>query len=234
MPSEIPQGADPKLYTPAEEFMKYSYDILGAYLDALAGISHLREDVIRFQKAKISDLKISNPENASETFMDQQPLSHELEPYSRDTQKLLHRSTQGDFKQRSSSDGLDARLLGYMAITLLYGAWEDVYRERLAIAVGHATKNDLTDDLFGDLGNLRHAIVHNHGLATLKVENSKILRWFNRGQTILISSVHIDVLIDRIDAYITQLCGLQKPKNSGQALDGFSWNFPEFSPSTTT
>ena len=151
MPTAIPPGVDPKLYTIAEEFMRYSYDLLGAYLDALAGISRVRAELIHYQNDTITRLKQSDPDKASEEFMDQQPMSHEFGADHRGTPKLLHRTTQGEFKQRTTSTGLDARLLGYMAITLLYGSWEDMFREKLAFAIGHPHKNDLKADLFGDL-----------------------------------------------------------------------------------
>jgi hypothetical protein len=144
--------------------------------------------------------------------MDQQPMSHEFEGNHRSPQKLLHRATQGEFKQRTTNDGLDARLLGYMAITLLYSSWEDMFREKLALALGRPDKNALKADLFGDLGGLRHAIVHNLGVATERVEAAKVLRWFHRGQTIFISAEHVDYLFDQIDAYITHLCGIRVHK----------------------
>jgi len=209
MPAGIPPAVDPKLYAIAEEFMRYSYDLLGAYLDALAGIRRVRAELIRYQNDTITRLKQSDPDKASEEFMDQQPMSHEFGADHRGTPKLLHRTTQGEFKQRTTSTGLDTRLLGYMAITLLYGSWEDMFREKLAFAIGHPHKNDLKADLFGDLGSLRHAIIHNHGVATERVEAAKDLRWFCRGQTIFLSAEHVDQLFDQIDAYVTQLCGIR-------------------------
>jgi hypothetical protein len=141
--------------------------------------------------------------------MDQQTMSHFMGPDAHGPQKLLHCSKQIDFKLRTASDGLDARLLGYMAITLLYSSWEDVFREKLATALGHPNKDDLKDDLFGDLRDLRHAIVHNSGVATERVESAKVLRWFHRGETIFISAEQVDRLWDRIDESITRLSGVQ-------------------------
>lgn len=140
--------------------------------------------------------------------MDQQIMRYEFEGDHQGPIKLLHRSTQGEFKTRTSAHGLDARLLGHMAVTLLYSLWEDTYREKIALAYGHSRKNDLKGDLFGDLGNLRHAIVHNNGIATEKIELAKLLKWFSRGDTIFLSPEHVDQLFDSIDAYMTQLCSI--------------------------
>jgi hypothetical protein len=67
-----------------------------------------------------------------------------------------------------------------MLITLIYGAWEDKYREQLAEALGYAEKNRVKHDLFYDLAKLRHAVVHNGGIATSEVEEARVLKWFKQ------------------------------------------------------
>jgi hypothetical protein len=204
----IPPGANSAVYPIAEEFMRLTYDLLGAYLDALGGLVAIREGLLRDQRDKIDVLKTSDPANASEQFMDQQSFSHAFSGDQHTPEKLLHRTTQGEFKHRTTLRGLDARLLGYMMIALLFGYWEDEYRGKFAHALGHANKNDIKADLFGDLCKLRNAVVHNRGIATQDVEDAKILRWFKRHDQMFISSEHVDFLLDQIDAYVTVLCGI--------------------------
>jgi hypothetical protein len=205
-----PPGVDPKLFEVAEAFMRFTHELWGAYLDALGGLGCVRERVLEFQNTKIAELSGKDPAQASEEFMDTQSLSHEFEATTEEPQKLLHRSTQGEFKRRTAVDGPDARLLGYMMVALLYGAWEDVYRRKLAVALGYSEKNLLQSDLFGDLAHLRHAIVHCAGIATEKVERSKVLKWFRRGELMFITSAQVDALYHAIDYYITELCGIPK------------------------
>jgi len=75
-----PPGVDPKLFEVALQFMRFTHELWGAYLDALGGLRCVRERVIEFQNAKIAKLKESDPTQASEEFMDTQSLSHEFEP----------------------------------------------------------------------------------------------------------------------------------------------------------
>jgi hypothetical protein len=205
-----PLGVDPKLFEVAMEFMGFTHELWGAYLDALGGLRCVRERLVEFQNAKIAELKEKDAARASEEFMDTQNLSHEFEATTEEPQKLLHRSTQGEFKRRTAVDGPDARLLGYMMIALLYGAWEDVYRLKLAVALGHSKKNELQSDLFGDLAQLRHAIVHYAGIATEGVEGSRMLKWFRRGELMFITSTQVDALYHAIDSCITELCRIPK------------------------
>jgi len=187
--------------------MRFSANLLAAYLDAVAGISRIREQVIQHQNDKIAILKETEPAKATEEFMDEQPVSHELEEQGESKpRRLLHRATQRDFKRRTSPNGADTQFLGWMVITLLYGSWEDHYREKLAMILGLKGKRELQHDLFGDLGQLRHAILHNNGVATRDVEKAKILKWFRRGEKIFISYDHADFLLDRIDSYVSQVC----------------------------
>jgi hypothetical protein len=208
MSTPIPQRANPAVFPIAEEFMRLTYDLLGAYLDALAGLVAVREQLLRYQCDQIEKLKKSDLGNACEQFMDEQSFSHEFAEANHAPEKLLHRTTQGEFKERIALRGLDARLLGYMMVALLFGYWEDEYREKFALALGYTNKNDIKDDLFGDLCKLRNAVIHNRGIATKEVENAKILRWFKRQEQMFISSEHVDFLLDQIDAYATRLCGI--------------------------
>lgn len=204
----VPPGVDEKVFRVGEEFMLFAHDLWGTYLDALGGLRCSRDQVVQFQRKTIEEIKSSEPEHASEQFMDTQPLTHEFEPTSDTPEELLHRSTQGEFKSRTAADGADARVLGYMMIALLYGAWEDEYRSRFATALGYACKNDVKSDLFGDVAQLRHAIIHHRGVATEKVEHALMLKWFHRGEEIFITSAQVNSLYHQIDAYITVLCGI--------------------------
>jgi len=204
----VPAGVDEKVFRLGEEFMRFAHDLWGTYLDALGGLRCSRDQVIEFQQKTIAEIKGTEPEHASEEFLDRQPLTHEFEPTSQAPRKLLHRSTQGEFKSRTATNGADARVLGHMMIALLYGAWEDEYRSRFATALGYARKNDVKSDLFGDVAQLRHAIVHHAGRATEKVERARILKWFRRGELIFITSAQVNWLYHQIDCYITALCGI--------------------------
>jgi len=203
-----PPGVDERLFRVGEEFMRFAHYLWGTYLDALGGLRCCRDQVVQFQRKTIDEIKSTQPEHATEEFMDTQPLTHEFEPTSDTPQELLYSSTQGEFKSRTATDGADARMLGYMMIALLYGAWEDEYRGRFATALGYARKNDVKSDLFGDVAQLRHAIIHHRGLATEKVERARILKWFRREEQIFITSAQVDWLYHQIDAYITVLCGI--------------------------
>jgi hypothetical protein len=209
MPSRAPNGVDEKLFAVCEEFMRFCYDVFGAYLDALAGLDQIREDLVNRQKAKIAELKNAQPEKASEEFMDQQALNHRFQADQHGPEELLHRSTQGDFKRRTAPGGLDARLLSQMLLALLYGAWEDRYREKVALCLGYSHKNALGSDLFQDINKLRQAILHNQGKATEDVEHAKIICWFRRGDEIYLSRERARQLLAHIDHYVTQLCGIQ-------------------------
>jgi len=189
--------------------MRFSYDLFGAYLDALAGLDEIRQHLVNRQKARIAELKNTQPNKASEEFMDQQVLDHRFEANQRGPEELLHRSTQGDFKRRTAPGGLDARFLSQMLLALLYGAWEERYREKVASSLGHSDKNVLRSDLFQDINKLRQAILHNEGKATADVERAKIIRWFRRGDDIFISRERVQQLLDEIDHYVTQLCGIR-------------------------
>ncbi len=205
---KTPKKSDlnPKAFAVCDAFMRFSYDLLGAYLDALAGLEAVRKEVIREQNEKIEKLRLIKPHDATVEFMDQQVLDHRFGANQNEPEEILHRSTQGAFKHRTAFGGADARFLGQMMVALLYGAWEDKYRQEAAFALGHSDKNELKSELFSDVAKLRHAIVHNNGKATKEVGRAKVIKWFQENDEIFISRVQARNLLEEIDHFITQLC----------------------------
>jgi hypothetical protein len=66
-----------------------------------------------------------------------------------------------------------------------------LFAEALAVE-----KNQILVPLFGDIRRYRQAIIHNHGEATAEVEACSVLRWFARGQRIVLSRDMFEEIID--------------------------------------
>jgi hypothetical protein len=187
------------------DFAWSSYSLMGAYLDAIGGLELLEREIVNHQNQKIEELRATDPVNANMEFLDKAPMSHELAGNDPHESTLLHRTTLGEFKQRVGSQGLVRRRLGEMMVTLLYASWEEDHRAKIAAALHYANKDDLKSDLFGDLAQLRHAIVHMNGIATAKVSKAKILKWFDQSDVILLSVEHVHQLFGHVDSYVSQL-----------------------------
>ena len=79
----------------------------------------------------------------------------------RDGREVDHHVTKAsDLVRRNSPGGANWYFLAHMCAVAMYGYWEDAFRTRLADALGVA-KNDLKADEFGELKELRHAVLHN-------------------------------------------------------------------------
>ena len=76
-------------------------------------------------------------------------------------------------------------------ISLLYTSWEDRHRHTIAKEAGLKHKNDLRSDVFGDVRLYRNAIVHANGRLD---EEPRVLCFFRRGDTIALTSDHIDLI----------------------------------------
>ncbi len=200
-----PPGADPSVWPIGKEFMFYVYDMVASYLDTKAGLQRVCDEVVRFQRVKIEEIKATQPERANVEFFDEMTLTHLFAADATRPDEPVHFGTQGDIKRRTA-DGRDAMLIGNMFITFLYGAWEEKYRGLLATAMGLSNKSELKSDVFGDLGQMRHAAVHNNMIATQKVEDAKVLRMFDRGEAMLLPAEAVIKIFGHIDAEITRWC----------------------------
>jgi hypothetical protein len=120
----------------------------------------------------------------------------------------LHSSTLHAIIARNAPGGSNWIFLAQMCVAAAYDYWEDHYRKAIAEALG-LSKNDLVDDAFGELANLRHAIVHNGGWATSKVAANKILPRFNVGELVNLTPQHIHDLMDAVKAAAQRVVALK-------------------------
>lgn len=104
---------------------------------------------------------------------------------------------QGDMKRRVTDDGQNALLLGRQCVVSAYAYWEEYLRIEVGKAMGvllpTAEPNEetrkilnvhVTSDFWGDMGYLRHSIVHANGVASTKIKKCRVLKWFNPGDAI--------------------------------------------------
>lgn len=208
--TSIPIGVDEKLYRIAEAYMRFIEDAFVTYLDAWAGINKLRESADIHHNEILNYLKINEPHNATCEYIDLHApgVQHMLEGEIGNVDERMIEIPFPKFRERTDPGGRDFFYLSSMLISLLYSGWEDHYREKLAVAKGLKKKNDLISQLFGDIGALRHAVVHAGGLATSDVEKCFVINWFKKGDQVFLSPERAIVLIRKIDDEIAQICNI--------------------------
>jgi len=132
------------------EFVAQIDELYGLYLDAAIGFENNVEMIRRGQAASPAS------SDASAFFIgDGAPISP--------TNVLLHRTTQGEFKDRNRRDGRNYLIMARLFVVLVYHFWEIEYRPRIAKAAGLADPNELKIPILGDLRLLRHEIIHHKG-----------------------------------------------------------------------
>lgn len=85
--------------------------------------------------------------------------------------------------QRTEKGGPHLALIIRYCLVTIYQYWEENVRPEIAESLG-VEKNDIKHAAFGNLRKMRTAIIHNNAIATEKVENNEVFKWFNRGQPI--------------------------------------------------
>lgn len=188
----------------ATEFVGTCRRIFEAYLAGVNGLEASLRELKVEQQYKLAWHSYLGNHGYSIDDVRQEPVRHELEAGGGEPQRPLAETTFGEFEKNLTHPGPYFRLLGRMAITFLYAAWEDRFRAQFAVELGYTKKDDFKYDLFGDLGYLRNAAVHNHGRASSDVANktkTPTLRWFHEDQEMLFSTERIDVIIGEIQKF---------------------------------
>jgi hypothetical protein len=106
---------------------------------------------------------------------------------------------QGDVKRRNSFNGDNFNSLGQLCITAFYDHWNDYMRREYVIAKGKLNPSETNEEVreaamreyarfsvWGDLRQIRQAIVHHRGIATKNTERCELFRWFKRKEQILL------------------------------------------------
>ncbi len=177
------------LYSLCNEFLATIKDVYAFYLDGFKGLEMMREDIERRQRELQCD------DTALVPYLRQYDAPLEL--------KSLLDSTIAAFKKRNRENGKNYELLGNMCLCAMYSWWEDHYRARFA-AYLRKPKDGIKAPIFGDFRSLRHAIIHNNGVATKETENCEVLTWFKRGDRILLTFERFEMIIAEIEKFLRE------------------------------
>jgi len=160
----------------------------------------------------VNKFKSTDPEHASVQYLDSTLYIFGKGDPSLPTSIELYRCTQGEYKERNSERGVNARFIGNMCVIAIYQYWEDYFRQKIANLLNKKNKNELTSDIMADLKILRRSIIHHRGKALREVENCKLLRWFKEGDDIFIDKDMMQYIVFQVKSYLRALQGEgQKP-----------------------
>ncbi len=91
--------------------------------------------------------------------------------------KTLHSVKFSDLYKRNEPNGLNNWIIGRMLLASIYNLWEDHYRPEFADQLGFKEKKEIKSDLFGEIGIIRNAIVHNQGKKNSKFKRLKKIKF---------------------------------------------------------
>lgn len=196
------------LGTYVQEFRQVVDDIYGTFLDAREGFAKVRESGVNldtesrrtFEEDKKRRPDLANLEYGGLEYSYGRHLSAGSPPWS----GHLHQVPIATLIDRNTDAGTNSRFIANMCVVTLFQLWEERYRPLFAQFL-NVDKNDLTCPVFGDLRWLRHAIIHNNGIATSDTERCEILRWFKRGELLYFSRAQFEEVVDRILSFLREL-----------------------------
>lgn len=88
--------------------------------------------------------------------------------------------------------GFYQKIIAGNTIAMIYNLWEDKYRPKFAKYLNYEETKDLKNDFFGELGKIRHAIVHTNYSYTSKLKNLQILKSFIVNKQLILSLFEVD------------------------------------------
>jgi hypothetical protein len=180
----------------ADEFVNILHDIYGFYADSTTSFTQFLKEFETSQKINSLKLKVSVEEldKATMTYANGKPNDPDV--------IIFHECTQKELKDRMKKTGKNTNYVSQFSLAMIYEFWENKYREKFSEAIG-LKKNDLKSDIFGDIRLIRHDILHARGLATINNSSkTKILKWFQEGELILITEEKFQNVIVEIFKYV--------------------------------
>ncbi len=186
----------------ADEFVGVVDTCFGLYLDCIEGFKKNCDFMLKAQASSLNSLSGS----AIKSIADLDRVGFFIgkgEPTD-PSNVVYHRCTQGEFKERNTPGGKNDSFIGRYCIVLLYEYWESEYRNRFANVLS-VPREDLRNDLFGDLRYLRHAIIHNRGCASKDCESLKVIAAIREGTAISVTTEDLFHITRAIKAYVDDL-----------------------------
>ena len=126
--------------------------------------------------------------------------------------------TFGSLIEISGKDGSNARLARRSIIALAYALWEDVYRKKICDECGEGEKNKIVSDVFGDLREYRHAILHREGRLD---KDPKVIRLVKKGEIVSLTGEDMHVLFSILIEELNRIGKIYYRQNPGFSFDKF-------------
>lgn len=208
------------------EFSRFVESLHTLYLDSLVGYSILHERLEGHQDSM--QQLLGDHECATREFQDTCSIVYK-DVSNRDFMPVSMSPVmkQGDLKSRVVDDGQNTLLLGRQCVVSAYAYWEEHLRMEVGKAMGvlapTAEPNDETrkilnkhvvNDFWGDMGYIRHAIVHANGVAGEKIKKCRVLKWFNPGEAINLSHARMHRIFMLMGQYRNELHAHSLPKRT--------------------
>ena len=131
---------------------------------------------------------------------------------------------QGALRERVIPNGKNVHALGNQLVVSAYSYWEEYLRVEIGKAKGvlpaeaqnteeakKVLNREVVSDFWGDLRHLRNSIVHSQGIASEKMADCKIIKWFKPGQPILLNYEMMRALFLCMGHYRNQLHSMSLP-----------------------
>ena len=174
-------------------------ELYGHYLDSTIGFLANHQQVLERQEGARKLLP-------SVTDLDAIDFSYGRGNPNDPSNRLLHTTTQGEFKKRNAKGGSNHVRAAQLFVVLLYSFWETAHRAKLAEALGLSDPDGLEIPLLGDLRQLRGDVVHHRGILTKKtVTKLSVLSGFQEGTEIRFKEEDIEALVWKIKAEMDNL-----------------------------
>ncbi len=171
----------------SEEFGEFVVTLHTLYLDSVVGFNILHQRLIEHQNQIKSSL--GECEEASSEFQDKCGIDYkQLCGEEFNVESVWPFMKQGEVKKRTARNEPKSNyiLMGHLCVVQAFAYWETYLRKKIRIALGVPDlKKHVSCDFWGDMRNIRNAILHHNGIATSKMSKKmKLLTWFKPGEFI--------------------------------------------------
>lgn len=213
----------------SEEFGKFVESLHALYLDSVIGFKALHQCLLEHRNQMKSFLGKS--ELSSDEFQDECPIDYKRlcgEEFNLESTELF--MMQREVKERTEHNGKDYILLGCLCVVQAYTYWESYFRIEIAIALGvldlkrHKKKEEIDEilrkyvscDFWGDMGQLRKAIIHHKGIATDDFKKMKCLTWFKPNDLVNLDFEKMRDIFEGMGDFRNYLHKLSLPPNEAR------------------
>ena len=174
-------------------------ELYGHYLDSTSGFDAIARSFGKIKSESVLDSPDGNVNDESAFFIGR---GSPNDP----TNRMLHRTTVGEFKKRNARGGHNHVRAAQLLVVLIYEYWNSEHRANIAASLNLKNQKELKVPYIGDLRLLRNDVIHHRGILQKKtVRKLEVISGLSAGCELTLDGEAVESMVREVKSAMDEI-----------------------------